>query len=125
MEGASSGDDRDRHAERVFESWLAEREQGRAQPFEALIRGKPDLASALERLHGADSKLRAAGREALPEISAWIDAGSKRLGDFRIVREIGRGGMGIVFEAEQVSLRRKVALKVLASHLLLDERSLR
>ena len=42
------------------------------------------------------------------------------LGDFRIIREIGRGGMGIVYEAEQLSLGRRIALKVLPFAAALD-----
>jgi serine/threonine protein kinase len=48
----------------------------------------------------------------------------KTLGDFRIIREIGRGGMGIVYEADQVSLGRRVALKVLPFAATLDPRQL-
>lgn len=46
------------------------------------------------------------------------------LGDFRLIRQIGRGGMGVVYEAEQISLGRRVALKVLPLAAALDPRQL-
>jgi WD40 repeat protein/serine/threonine protein kinase len=48
----------------------------------------------------------------------------QQLGDYQILRVVGRGGMGVVYEAQQLSLGRHVAIKVLSSHALLDPRQL-
>ncbi len=49
-----------------------------------------------------------------------FDVGQEVLGDFQLIREIGRGGMGVVYEALEIPLRRRVALKVLPFTAALD-----
>jgi serine/threonine protein kinase/WD40 repeat protein len=85
----------------------------------------PYVAEALAGcLRGFDF-LRAAAPRAThhgtPECgTAGALATESRLGDFRILREVGRGGMGVVYQAEQLSLGRLVALKVVSAPALDD-----
>jgi WD40 repeat protein/serine/threonine protein kinase len=109
---------------RVLDDYLAAVEAGESIDPEDLAAAHPDLA---ERLRACLAVLRVASRvEGRADADAAVEpAVDTRLGDFRIVRLIGRGGMGIVFEAEQVPLRRRVALKVLPFAAALDPHQLR
>jgi serine/threonine protein kinase len=83
----------------------------------------PEIAELLREVLPALGLLRRPDVEA-----ALADADpnlAEPLGDFRLIREIGRGGMGVVYEAKQLSLNRTVAVKVLPFAAALDPRQLK
>ncbi len=90
----------------------------------------PEQADRLARLWPALRMMANLSHSAVADLRrdepvSGIDPALAELGDYRLVRELGRGGMGIVYEAEQVSLGRRVALKVLPFAAALDPSQLR
>ncbi len=114
----------------ILEEFLTKLEAG-ARLSPADLAGRcPELAeplkaclASLEFLHDAGVSLRDSVHPGLPAVTE-CPSEPRRVGDFQLVREIGRGGMGVVYEAEQVSLGRRVALKVLPFAAALDARQL-
>jgi hypothetical protein len=106
---------------RAVHEYLALLEAGRRPRRHEFLSRFPELAGPLaECLDGLELVHRAAFKER-HAVANSLGAGTDQsegllanpLGDFHIVREIGRGGMGVVYEAIQLSLGRRVALKVL------------
>jgi serine/threonine protein kinase/tetratricopeptide (TPR) repeat protein len=100
----------DERLEKILNEFF-EREDGDQTPDpEEIVARHPELKDKLgphlKALEALDQALAADGglpREPL-----------KTIGEYRIIREVGRGGMGVVYEAEQPSMSRRVALKLLA-----------
>jgi serine/threonine protein kinase/WD40 repeat protein len=112
--------------ERLAEEFVERYRRGDRPPLRDYTDRYPEIADEIRDLFPAllvMENLKPADEEQpLVDASGPSQQQPTQLGDYRIIREVGRGGMGIVYEAEQISLGRHVALKVLPRQLLLDWR---
>jgi serine/threonine protein kinase len=126
--------DRDQRFHAIVLSCLEALDSSRKPARDELLARFPEFAAELtkflddqERVDGLAVPLRQAIQANRPNHGSPAPGeytAPRELGDFLILREVGRGGMGIVYEAEQMSLGRRVALKVLPFAATMDSRHL-
>ena len=114
--------------EALIAEFMERQRQGENPSIDEYIRDHPELAADIRELFptvAAVERLKVEKEQSSGRRATLEGVRLEKLGDFRIIREIGRGGMGIVYEAEQESLGRHVAVKVLPRQFLLDRSQLR
>ncbi len=111
----------------ILDDFVDRLQRGESVDAEEIIRAHPESA---DQLRGYLDSLQFLQRAVPPlgilntDLLAASRDEAYRLGEFEIIRELGRGGMGIVYEAMQVTLGRRVALKVLPFAAVLNQEQL-
>src|SRR3954447_20967693 len=114
--------------EELAEEFAARFRRGERPSLQEYIDRCPDLADEIRELFPALVEVERVkdDQPARPDAAETVAAlpALGQVGDYRVLREVGRGGMGVVYEAEQVSLGRRVALKVLPPQVSQDLKTL-
>ncbi len=117
-----AGRSSDERVGQLAEEFLERLSRGEKPTADEYAARHPDLA---ELIHQAFPALEIMGQAPALQPEGNLTHSSCVLGDYEILREVGRGGMGVVYEAQQISLERRVALKVLPFAAVLDERQIK
>ena len=118
MDHSASGIELDDLVAQVVDEYLERLKGGDAPTLAEFVERYPEIGHVLKTLIPALNATQQCDNSA---DGSFAHGRYKQIGDFRILRQIGRGGMGVVYEAEQVSMQRRVALKVLPLAGLVDE----